>query len=76
MSCLVEHRDALLAFHEFPAEHWKHPRTTDGIDKRLFPIVTLLPHVGDFVAKRGASPGGLIQALAWHFSITHLHGSN
>jgi transposase-like protein len=30
--CLVKDRDALLAFHDFPAEHWKHLRTTNPIE--------------------------------------------
>ena len=27
MAKLVKDRDALLAFYDFPAEHWKHIRT-------------------------------------------------
>jgi len=27
--CLIKDRDALLAFYDFPAEHWKHLRTTN-----------------------------------------------
>ena len=27
VACLVKDRDALLAFYDFPAEHWKHLRT-------------------------------------------------
>ncbi|MGY4592768.1 transposase-like protein [Bradyrhizobium sp. GM22.5] len=34
--CLSKDRDTLLAFYDFPAEHWKHLRTTDEMDKRLF----------------------------------------
>ena len=33
--CLSQDRDALLAFYDFPAEHWKHLRTTDEIDKHF-----------------------------------------
>src|SRR3954465_10174944 len=29
VACLVKDRDALLAFYDFPAEHWKHLRTTN-----------------------------------------------
>ena len=36
VECLVKDRDALLAFYDFPAEHWKHLRTTDEMDKRFF----------------------------------------
>ena len=30
--CLGQDRDALLAFYDFPAEHWKHLRTTNPIE--------------------------------------------
>ena len=30
--CLKKHREALLAFYDFPAEHWKHLRTTNPIE--------------------------------------------
>ena len=30
--CLSKDRDALLAFYDFPAEHWKHLRTTNPIE--------------------------------------------
>ena len=29
---LTKDRDALLAFYDFPAEHWKHLRTTNPIE--------------------------------------------
>jgi len=32
VACLTKDRDALLAFYEFPAEHWKHLRTTNPIE--------------------------------------------
>jgi len=31
-ACLVKDRDALLAFYDFPAEHWRHLRTTNPIE--------------------------------------------
>jgi putative transposase len=31
-ACLTKDRDALLAFYDFPAEHWKHVRTTNPIE--------------------------------------------
>ena len=31
--CLIKDRDALLAFYDFPAEHWKHLRTTNVIER-------------------------------------------
>ncbi len=30
--CLVKYSDTLLAFYDFPAEHWKHLRTTNSIE--------------------------------------------
>lgn len=32
--CLEKDREALLAFYDFPAEHWKHLRTTNPIEPR------------------------------------------
>ena len=30
--CLAKDREALLAFYDFPAEHWKHLRTSNPIE--------------------------------------------
>jgi transposase-like protein len=32
VDCLTKDRDALLAFYDFPAEHWDHLRTTNPIE--------------------------------------------
>ena len=32
MAKLVKDRDVLLTFYDFPAEHWKHIRTTNPIE--------------------------------------------
>lgn len=32
MTCLTKDRDALLAFYDFPAEHWDHLRTSNPIE--------------------------------------------
>ncbi len=32
VGCLAKDRDVLLTFYEFPAEHWKHIRTTNPIE--------------------------------------------
>jgi putative transposase len=34
-ACLVRDRDALLAFYDFPAEHWDHLRTANPIESVL-----------------------------------------
>ena len=31
-TCLAKDRQALLAFYDFPAEHWKHLRTSNPIE--------------------------------------------
>ena len=38
--CLKKDRDVLLTFYDFPAEHWKHLRTTNPIES-TFAIVRL-----------------------------------
>jgi transposase-like protein len=35
---LIKDRDALLAFYDFPAEHWKHLRTTNVIESSFATI--------------------------------------
>jgi transposase-like protein len=32
VECLTKDREALLAFYDFPAEHWKHLRTSNPIE--------------------------------------------
>ena len=32
VACLAKDRDVLLAFYDFPAEHWRHIRTTNPIE--------------------------------------------
>jgi putative transposase len=38
VSCLSKDRDALLAFYDFPAEHWGHLRTTNPIESTFATI--------------------------------------
>jgi transposase-like protein len=38
VECLTKDRDALLAFYDFPAEHWKHLRTTNVIESAFATI--------------------------------------
>jgi len=40
VECLVKDRDALLAFYDFPAEHWRHLRTSNPIES-VFATVRL-----------------------------------
>jgi hypothetical protein len=61
VACLTKDRETLLAFYDFPAEHWKHLRTTDEIDKSfLLRDLLFLRSTGDRVAKSralGCQPG-------------------
>ena len=38
VDCLVKDREALLAFYDFPAEHWVHLRTTNPIESTFATI--------------------------------------
>src|SRR3954464_5587967 len=37
-ACLAKDRHALLAFYDFPAEHWKHLRTSNPIESPFAPV--------------------------------------
>jgi transposase-like protein len=37
-ACVQKDRDVLLAFYDFPAEHWKHLRTTNPIESTFATI--------------------------------------
>jgi transposase-like protein len=41
VECLSEDRDSLLAFYDFPAEHWKHLRTTNPIESTFATVRTV-----------------------------------
>lgn len=38
VACLTKDRDQLLAFYDFPAEHWRHLRTTNPIESAFATI--------------------------------------
>ena len=38
VECLIKDREALLAFYDFPAEHWKHLRTSNVIESSFATI--------------------------------------
>ncbi len=38
VECLIKDREALLSFYDFPAEHWKHLRTTNVIESSFATI--------------------------------------
>jgi putative transposase len=53
VSSLVENRDRLLTFFDFPAEHWKHLRTTNPIES-TFATVKLRQRVTKGAGSRAA----------------------
>jgi len=59
--CLEKDREALLAFYSFPAEHWKHIRTTNPIES-TFATIRLR-------TKRTKGHGSAEAALAMAFKL-------
>ena len=61
-ACMTKDRDALLAFYDFPAEHWMHVRTTNPIES-TFATVRLR-------TKRTKGSGSRAACLAMVFKLT------
>ncbi|WP_075878825.1 IS256 family transposase [Vreelandella massiliensis] len=61
MACLVKDREALLAFYDYPAEHWLHIRTTNPIES-TFATVRLR-------SKRSRNCGSRATTLAMVFKL-------
>jgi len=60
-ACLVKDRHELLAFYDFPAEHWKHLRTTNPIES-TFATVRLR-------TKRTKGSGSRVACMAMVFKL-------
>jgi len=61
VECLLKDREELLAFYDFPAEHWGHLRTTNPIES-TFATVRLRTH-------RTKGPGSRAAGLAMVFKL-------
>ncbi|BBM06128.1 hypothetical protein HMSLTHF_09750 [Vreelandella aquamarina] len=61
MACLAKDRDELLAFYDYPAEHWVHIRTTNPIES-TFATVRLR-------SKRSRNCGSRATTLAMVFKL-------
>lgn len=61
VECLLKDKDELLAFYDFPAEHWSHLRTTNPIES-TFATVQLRTH-------RTKGPGSREAGLAMVFKL-------
>lgn len=62
VKCLTKDRDELLAFYDFPAEHWMHVRTTNPIES-TFATVRLR-------TRRTKGSGSRVACLAMVFKLT------
>ena len=60
-TCLAKDREELLAFYDFPAEHWKHLRTTNPIES-TFATVRLR-------TKRTKGSGSRVACLTMVFKL-------
>ncbi len=56
-ACLAKDRDVLLTFYDFPAEHWKHVRTTNPIESTFATVRPHQPDQGLPVAQDGDGHG-------------------
>jgi transposase-like protein len=54
VECLIKDREALLSFYDFPAEHWKHLRTTSKARSRRSATARCVPR--DVFPTRQRSP--------------------
>jgi transposase-like protein len=61
VACLLKDRESLLSFYDFPAEHWKHLRTTNPIES-TFATIRLR-------TKRTKGHGTVKAALAMAFQL-------
>jgi putative transposase len=61
--CLEKDRAELLAFYDFPAEHWRHLRTSNPIES------TFVPAVPARVTYRTKGPGSRAAGLAMAFKL-------
>jgi transposase-like protein len=64
VDCLLKDKDRLLAFYDFPAEHWSHLRTTNPIES-TFATVKLRTY-------RTKGPGSREAGLAMVFKLAEL----
>ena len=63
-NCLQKDRDAMLAFYDFPAEHWSHIRTTNPVES-TFATVRLRTH-----KTRGCVSRNTILALVFRLGLS------
>lgn len=68
VACLKKDRDELLAFYDFPAEHWRHVRTTNPIESTFATV--RLRH------RRTKGSGSRLACLTMMFKLAQLAESH
>lgn len=68
VECLAKDRDVLLAFYDFPAEHWRHLRTTNPIESTFATV--RLRH------RRTKGNGSRVACLAMVFKLCESAGKS
>jgi transposase-like protein len=76
VECLIKDRDGLLAFYDFPAEHWKHLRTTNVIESSFATIRHRTVRSKGCLSNRTALAMIFKLAEAAEKSWRHLNGHN
>jgi putative transposase len=66
-ACLVKDREALLAFYDFPTEHWVHIRTTNPIESTFATVRLRTAKTRGYVSRQGM--------LAMVFMLAKLKGA-
>jgi transposase-like protein len=74
--CLIKDREALLVFYEFPAEHWKHLRTTNPIESTFATVRHRTVRSKGCLSNRTALAMIFKLAQAAEKSWRHLDGHN
>ena len=74
--CLAKDRDALLAFYDFPAEHWVHIRTTNPIESTFATVRLRTAKTRGCLSRETASTMVFKLTLCAQRTWRRLNGSN
>ena len=73
---LVKDRDCMLAFYDFPAEHWKHIRTTNPIESTFATVRNRTRKTKGCLSRKTALAMVYKMAMAAQKRWKKLHGAN
>ena len=76
LECLLKDKDELLAFYDFPAEHWRHLRTSNPIESCFSTVRwrTVKTQGGGSRATRRATAFKLVELAQLDFCPFHFAG--